>query len=163
MQNIYLDIGFPLVSALLLETKKEVVPGILILWWLDCHLSMSSVTVITTFVVSISTYMIKQVEVQVYGVSVISWRSVLLVEETGISDENHQAVASHCQSLSNKKCCIENTSTRMGFQLISLVVIGVDCTGSCKSNYHRIAMIKQVSGFIQILIHHPQIKPIITI
>ena len=63
MQNIYLDIGFPLVSALLLETKKEVVPGILILWWLDCHLSMSSVTVITTFVVSISTYMIKQVEV----------------------------------------------------------------------------------------------------
>jgi hypothetical protein len=27
----------------------------------------------------------------------------------------------------------------MGFKLTTLVVIGTDCTGSCKSNYHTIA------------------------
>jgi hypothetical protein len=32
------------------------------------------------------------------NISVISWRSVLLVEETG---ENHQPVASHLQTLSH--------------------------------------------------------------
>ena len=29
------------------------------------------------------------------NISVISWQSVLLVEETGIAGENHQPVASH--------------------------------------------------------------------
>jgi len=29
------------------------------------------------------------------NISVISWRSVLLVEDTGVSGENHQSVASH--------------------------------------------------------------------
>ena len=27
-----------------------------------------------------------------------------------------------------------------GFELTTLVVIGTDCTGSCKSNYHTITM-----------------------
>jgi hypothetical protein len=36
-----------------------------------------------------------------YNNSVISWRSVLLVEETGVPGENHRSVASHCQSLSH--------------------------------------------------------------
>ena len=30
----------------------------------------------------------------------ISWRSVLLVEETGVPGENHRPVASHLQTLS---------------------------------------------------------------
>ena len=30
-----------------------------------------------------------------YNISVISWRSVLFVEETGVSGENHHPVASH--------------------------------------------------------------------
>jgi hypothetical protein len=34
------------------------------------------------------------------NVSVISWRSVLLVEETGGPGENHRSVASHWQTLS---------------------------------------------------------------
>jgi hypothetical protein len=55
---------------------------ILILWWLDCHLSMSSMTVTTTFIVSIST---------------LGLGLGLLVEKTGISGENHQPVASQCQ------------------------------------------------------------------
>ena len=34
------------------------------------------------------------------NISVISWRSVLLVEETGVPGENHRPGASHCQPLS---------------------------------------------------------------
>jgi hypothetical protein len=29
------------------------------------------------------------------NISAISWRSVLLVDETGVPEENHRAVASH--------------------------------------------------------------------
>ena len=35
-------------------------------------------------------------------------------------------------------CCIEYTSPWMGFEFTALVVIGTDCIGSCKSNYHTI-------------------------
>ena len=35
------------------------------------------------------------------NVSVISWRSVLLVEETGVPGEDHRSVASHRQTLSH--------------------------------------------------------------
>jgi hypothetical protein len=35
-------------------------------------------------------------------ISVISCRSVLLVEETGVPGENHRPVASHQQTLSHK-------------------------------------------------------------
>ena len=35
------------------------------------------------------------------NISVISWQSVLLVEETGIPGENHRPVASHRQTLSH--------------------------------------------------------------
>ena len=50
------------------------------------------------------------------NISVISWRSVLLVEETrGLY-----------------------SSPRTEFELTTLVVIGTDCIGSCKSNYHTI-------------------------
>jgi hypothetical protein len=42
------------------------------------------------------------------NISIISWRSVLLVEETGVPGENHRPAASHRQTLS--QCCIEYTS-----------------------------------------------------
>ena len=35
------------------------------------------------------------------NISAISWRSVLLVEETGVPGENHQPVTSHWQTLSH--------------------------------------------------------------
>jgi len=35
------------------------------------------------------------------NISVISWRSVLLVVETGVPGENHRPVASHSQTLSH--------------------------------------------------------------
>jgi hypothetical protein len=44
------------------------------------------------------------------NISDISWRSVLLVEETGIPGENHQPAASHWQTLSHN-VDIEYTST----------------------------------------------------
>ena len=67
------------------------------------------------------------------NISVISWRSVLLVEDAGVPGESHRPVASHWQTLPHK-CCIEYTSPWTGFKLTTLVVIGTDCIGSCKSN-----------------------------
>jgi hypothetical protein len=40
--------------------------------------------------------------------------------------------------LSTTYCCIEYTSPWIGFELTTLVVIGIDCIGSCKSNYRTI-------------------------
>jgi hypothetical protein len=37
------------------------------------------------------------------NISIISWWSVLLVEETGVSAENHRPVASHCHWRTSKK------------------------------------------------------------
>ena len=53
-----------------------------------------------------------------YTISVISWRSVLLVEEIG---ENHRPIASQTMTL----FCIDYTSPYTGFELTTLVVIGM--------------------------------------
>jgi len=37
----------------------------------------------------------------IYNISAISWRLVLLVEETGVHGENHRSVASHWRTLSH--------------------------------------------------------------
>jgi hypothetical protein len=70
------------------------------------------------------------------NISVILWRSVLLVEETRTPGENHQPVASHWQTLSYN--VVSSTPWLSGFEFTTKVVIGTDCTGSCKSNYHMI-------------------------
>jgi hypothetical protein len=62
-------------------------------------------------------------------ISVISWRSVLLVEETRIPGENHGPVASHWQTLSHN---VVSSTPRLSFDLTTLVVIGTDC--SCSLN-----------------------------
>jgi len=71
------------------------------------------------------------------NISDISWRSILLVEETGVPGENHRPAASHRQTFITW-CYIEYTSPWAGFELTTLVVIGTDCLGSNKSNYHAI-------------------------
>jgi len=68
------------------------------------------------------------------NISVISWRSVLLVEETGGPRENHRPVASHWQTLSHN--VVHLALSR--FELATSVVIGTDYIGSCKSNDHSI-------------------------
>jgi hypothetical protein len=65
------------------------------------------------------------------NILVISWQSVLLVEETGVPGENHQPAESHWQTLSHN---VVSSSPR--HELSTLVVI--DYTGSCNSNNHTI-------------------------
>ena len=67
------------------------------------------------------------------NISVISWRSVLLVEETGVPGENHLS-----QVTAKLYHIMLYTSTWSIFDLTTSVVIGTDCIGSCKSNYHTI-------------------------
>ena len=70
------------------------------------------------------------------NISVISWRSVLSVEETGVHGENHRPVASHWQIYHIMLYRVHFAWA--GFELATLVVIGIDWIGSCKSNYHMI-------------------------
>ena len=64
------------------------------------------------------------------NISAMSWRSVLLVEETGGPEEDQVT-----DKLYHKVLC---TSPWSRFELTTLVMIGTDCIGSCKSNYHTI-------------------------
>jgi hypothetical protein len=66
------------------------------------------------------------------NIAVISWQSVLLVEETGQPGENHRPVTSHWQTLSHNVVHLalieirtHNTSGDRHY-----------CIGSCKSKYH---------------------------
>jgi hypothetical protein len=70
------------------------------------------------------------------NISAMSWQFVLLVEEIGVPGENHRPVTSNWQTLSHNVVHVVCTSPWKGFQLTTLVVIGTDCTDSCKSNYH---------------------------
>ena len=67
--------------------------------------------------------------------SVISWQSVLFLEETGGRGENHRPVVSHWQTLSHNVVHLPLIEIQTH---ITSVVIGTDCTSSCKSNYHTI-------------------------
>ena len=69
--------------------------------------------------------------------STISWRSVLLMGETGVPRENHRPVASHWQTLSHNVVSSTPGHERR-LELTTSVVIVIDCTGTCKSKYHTI-------------------------
>ena len=71
----------------------------------------------------------------------ISWRSVLLVEETAAFWDNHWSFASRWQTLSHKFIMLYCVHLdQAGFELTKLMVIGTDCIDicSCKSNYNTI-------------------------
>ena len=67
------------------------------------------------------------------NISVISWRTVLLVEETGVPGENHRRVTSNWQALSHNV-----VSSTLSNGIRTIVVIDTDCTVSYKSNYNTI-------------------------
>ena len=73
------------------------------------------------------------------NISVISWRSVLLMEETGVPGEKQRPAASHWQTLSHN---VVSSTPRLSarFDLTTFVVIGTDWIGTCsyKPNYHAI-------------------------
>ena len=81
-------------------------PAPMLLMWLS-HLRSPDILIFSRFDVCSMMF-----NATFNNISVISWRSVLLMEETG---QNHRPVASHWRTLSHN-----------------------DCIGSCKSNYHTI-------------------------
>ena len=69
------------------------------------------------------------------NISAISWRSVLLVEETRV----HGKKNTNLLQVTDKFYHIMlYTLPWSRFELTTSVVIGTDCTDSCKSNYHMI-------------------------
>jgi hypothetical protein len=67
------------------------------------------------------------VRVMVFKFSVISWQSVLLVEETRVPGETHRPAASHWPTLSHNVLS-STPRLRVGFELTTLVLIGTDMT-----------------------------------
>jgi len=65
-------------------------------------------------------------------ISVLLWRSVLLVEEAGGSGRK----PSTCRMSLTNFITMVYTSPWLRLELSTSVVIGTDCMGSCKSNYH---------------------------
>ena len=68
------------------------------------------------------------------NISVISWWSVLLMEETGLPGETTDL--SQVTDKLYHMLLFRVHLAWAGFEVTTLVVIGTDCTGSCKSNYH---------------------------
>jgi hypothetical protein len=74
-----------------------------------------------------------------------------LVEETGVTGENHESATSHWQTLSHN--VVSSTPhLSVELELTTLVMIVTDCIVSCKSNYHTITTIT-VSVILWLLIY----------
>ena len=73
------------------------------------------------------------------NITAISWRSVLLVEETGVTRKNYWPAASHWQTWSHN--VVSSTPRQeLDSKLTTLVVIGTDCTGSCMVTTVRVLL-----------------------
>jgi hypothetical protein len=76
-----------------------------------------------------------------FNISMISWLSRLLVGETWVPGENHRLADHDLLHFTYTLYHIMFYRVHIAclvFELTMLVVIGTDCTGSCKSNYHAI-------------------------
>jgi hypothetical protein len=80
-------------------------------------------------------------------ISAISWLSVLLVQEYGVPRENLRPTARHIMLYWVHLAWA-------GFELATLVVIGTDCIGSFKYNYHTITIMTRTAPmFYEILFY----------
>ena len=78
------------------------------------------------------------------NISVISWWSILLVEEVVVPGENHWPA-----QITDKLYHIILYQVHLvweGFELPTLVIISTDCIGNCKSNYHKITITTTSTG-----------------
>ena len=64
------------------------------------------------------------------NITFISWRSVLLVEETGVPAEKHRPAENHWQTLSQS--VVSSTPRLNEIELTTLVVVGIDYICSSK-------------------------------
>ena len=69
-------------------------------------------------------------------ISVISWRSVLSAEETGVTEKTTDL--SQVTDKLYSQTLYQVHFTMSGFKLTTVVVKCTDCTGRCKSNYPTI-------------------------
>jgi len=72
------------------------------------------------------------------NISVISWQSVLLVDWRKPEYTEKTADLSQVTDKFYYKMLYRVHLAWAGFELTTLVVIGTDCTGRCKSSYHTI-------------------------
>jgi hypothetical protein len=82
-------------------------------------------------------------------ISIISWRSVLLVEETRVHGENYLPDTNHIMlyrvhgenyrpDTNHIMLYRVHLTINGGSETTTFVVVGTDCTDSCKSYYHTI-------------------------
>ena len=69
-----------------------------------------------------------------------TFTNISVISVSFIGGINQRKLPTCRKSLTNfiTLCSIEYTSPRTGFELTTLVVIGTDCIGRYKSNYHMI-------------------------
>ena len=104
-----------------------------LLWYNWLVLFMFKSLLVNTYAINIRLFTVLNATFN--NISFISWRSVLLLQETGEPGENHRVVASHCQTLSHN--VVSNTPRLSGIQTHN--VNGDNhWLHSYKSNYHAI-------------------------